>query len=87
MNEFKILHLTARIFMQPNKSKLDIKKIKTGKLYMTSKKYNSSEQMTISKINEQKDVYNNVIKINRVRVKFYGKLVKVKKVLIFEKII
>jgi hypothetical protein len=51
--------LTARIFLEPDRDKIDVRKVKKGKLYMTNKKSDpedleekprSKSEMTNSKI-------------------------------------
>ncbi len=86
--------MTVRIFLEPDKDRIDVRKVKKGKLYMTNKKSDPEDleekprnksEMTNSKIMPEKE--GNMIKINVVKVKFYGEIVNIKKLMIFEKAI
>ena len=76
------MHLIVRMYLQPNKDKLDIRKVKRGKLYVTNKKGDPDpdmdksrykHEMTNSKIVSDKEKESqNGVKIHQVKVKFYG---------------
>ncbi len=43
INDLRILHLTARVFLEPDKDKIDVRKVKRGKVYMTNKNSDPEE--------------------------------------------